>query len=263
MIEKDLKTAIAQDRRTFIKNVLTGTIAGSLLLVIPATAAWPARDHTTHADPDKARRFAFLVDITACIGCGSCCLADRTEYGVPPGRFRTWVERYVVDNEGDVTIDSIEGPPEGSVGSSRVDFRPLGEMFYVPKLCRMCEHPPCREVCPTGATYLTRDGFVLIDNSRCAGCSSCMEACPHSARFLDPRTSTAAKCTWCYPRVQKGLLPVCVDVCPVGARKFGDLRDEHSEIRRILHDPQVISVRKTTLANQPALYYAGWRKEVV
>lgn len=263
MIEKDLRPAIAQDRRTFIKNVLTGTIAGSLLLVIPATAAWPARDHTTQADPDKARRFAFLVDITACIGCGSCCLADRTEYGVPPGRFRTWVERYVIDNEGGVSIDSIEGGPEGLAGSCTVDSHPLKEIFFVPKLCRMCAQPPCREVCPTGATYLTRDGFVLIDNSRCTGCSSCVEACPHSARFLDPRTRTAVKCTWCYPRVQKGLLPVCVETCPVQARTFGNLSDEHSEISRILHDPRVVSVQKPTQANQPVLYYAGWRKEVV
>ena len=82
-----IKQAIKRDRRAFIKNVLGGTIAGSLLLVIPMPVATrpfieeiPGMKDDT--DVFSKKRFAFIVDVTACIGCGSCCVADKTEYNV-------------------------------------------------------------------------------------------------------------------------------------------------------------------------------------
>lgn len=254
MIKKEIGTPTLQDRRTFMKKVLGGTLIGSMFLVFPANAAWSGKDQT--------RRFGFLVDINACIGCGSCCVADRAEYHLPAGKFRTWVERYVIDGEGNVFIDSI-GDTERVVGRRATASSSKDEIFFVPKLCRMCEEPVCRDACPTGATFRTRDGFVLIDNSRCNGCSSCLEACPHSVRYLDPMTGKAAKCTWCHERVQIGLLPLCVTACPARARKFGDLNDQKSEIWKILNDPQVASVKEFTPGSLCALYYVGWQGEVV
>ena len=269
MNDIEIKKEIQKDRRAFIKNVLSGTIAGSLLMVIPAGAALdqdlPEQISGIRGDdsPFTKKKFAFVVDVTACIGCGSCCVADKNEYNVPDGNYRTWVERYVIDDHDEVFVDSPNGGLDGYT-KPRTDIpNPVRDTFFVPKLCNMCEKPSCVQVCPVGATYKTEDGFVLIDKKRCVGCGYCIQACPYSVRFLNPITRTAEKCTWCYHRVREGLLPACVNVCPVHARKFGDLNDKNSEVYKILREPHVISVLKPGMGNQPALHYLGLRREVV
>ncbi|MFT5700009.1 MAG: tetrathionate reductase subunit B [Desulforhopalus sp.] len=266
MTRDELQKEIQQDRRGFIKKVLGGTIAGSLLLVLPANATEIAEQIPGMRAEESVftkKRFAFVVDITACIGCGSCCIADKAEYDVPDGNYRTWVERYVIDDHDNVYVDSPDGGLGGYTTPRSGLPNPTRDTFFVPKLCNMCEKPSCVQVCPVGATYKTEDGFVLIDKDRCVGCSYCIQACPYSVRFINPKTHTAEKCTWCYHRVRKGLLPACVSVCPVHARKFGDLNDKNSEVWKILHEPHVISVLKPDMGNKPALHYVGLRREVV
>lgn len=265
----DIQKEIQKDRRAFIKNVLSGTIAGSLLMVIPAGAALdqslPEQLPGVRGDdsPFLEKKFAFVVDVTACIGCGSCCVADKNEYNVPDGNYRTWVERYIIDDHDEVFVDSPNGGLNGYT-EDRTDIPyPVRDTFFVPKLCNMCEKPSCVQVCPVGATYKTEDGFILVDKNRCVGCGYCIQACPYSVRFLNPVSRTAEKCTWCYSRVRQGLLPACVNVCPVHARKFGDLNDKTSEVYKLLREPHVISVLKPGMGNQPALHYLGLRREVV
>ena len=197
-----------------------------------------------------------------CIGCGACCIADETEYGVPAGYYRTWVERYVIDEEDNVFVDSPDGGRDG-YSIERTDIpNPVRDTYFVSKLCNMCEKPSCVQVCPVAATFLTDDGFVLIDEKRCVACAYCIQACPYSVRFINPVKKTAEKCTWCYHRVSQGMLPICVSVCPVQARKFGDLNDRESEVYKLLHEPRVISVLKPDMGNDPALYYLDLRREV-
>ena len=274
------------DKRDFIKKVLKGTIAGSLFLVFPmdissvGSTAVKNSETTNNIDPTiklpeeipeirdrqydiHKQNFAFIVDITRCIGCGSCCVADKREYNVPDGNYRTWVERYIKDFDDQVYVDCPNGGLDG-YQEPRTDI-PLNarDTFFVPKLCNMCREAPCVQVCPVGATFTSPDGFILMDSDRCVGCAYCIQACPYSARFLNPITKTAEKCTWCYHRVRKGLLPACVEVCPTGARKFGSLNDENSEVYKILKGPGVLTVLKQSMGTLPALYYMGQRLEVV
>ncbi|MDM8516066.1 4Fe-4S dicluster domain-containing protein [Desulfobacterales bacterium HSG16] len=272
----DMATELNGDRRAFIKKVLKGAIGGSLLLVIPLEAGVGEKQEN---DFDKipeqipgirgqeydmsSRQFAFVVDITRCIGCGSCCVADKREYNVPDGNYRTWVERYVKDFDDNVYVDSPKGGVEG-YQEPRPELKgKIRDTFFVPKLCNMCKKPSCVQVCPVGATFKSPDGFILVDSKRCVGCGYCIQACPYSARFLHPVTRTAEKCTWCYHRVRKGLLPVCVHVCPTKARKFGDMNDKKSEVYKILRSHDVITVLKKDMGNAPSLYYKGVRREVV
>ena len=90
------------------------------------------------------------------------------------------------------------------------------------------------QVCPTGATFKTEDGVVVIDHTYCIGCQYCVQACPYGARFFNAELEVTDKCTWCYHRITKGLLPACVEVCPVGARIFGDRNDKESPISQFI-----------------------------
>jgi len=255
-------------RRNFIKKVLEGTIAGSLLMVLPLGARDLKVPEQIPGIGDQeydfaVRNFAFIVDITRCIGCGSCCVADKREYNVPDGQYRTWVERYLKDFDDNVYVDSPNGGLNGyQEPRTDIDVK-VRDTFFVPKLCNMCKDPSCVQVCPVGATFRSPDGFVLIDHKRCIGCAYCIQGCPYSVRFLNPVTHMADKCTWCYHRVRKGLLPACVNVCPTGARKFGDLNDKASEVSKILRGHGVLTVLKKDMGNYPALYYKGLRREVV
>ena len=132
----------------------------------------------------------------------------------------------------------------------------------MPKLCNQCTHPACVQVCPTGATYKTEDGVVVIDHTYCIGCQYCVQACPYGARFFDERRNVTDKCTWCYHRITKGLQPACVEVCPVGARIFGDRNDKQSPISQFIQNNRV-RVLKPETGNGPNVFYVGLDKDVI
>ena len=81
--------------------------------------------------------------------------------------------------------------------------------------------------------------------------------------YINKDTKTADKCTWCYHRVRKGKLPACVNACPTGARKFGDLNDPSSEVSKIYNSKSRLKVLKKDLGNEPSLYYIDLHEEVV
>lgn len=198
------------------------------------------------------KEWGFVVDTEKCIGCAKCVKACKLENNVPLDKevYRTWVERYVDTGDG-VRVDSPEGGME---------FPPLeeteGKQFFVPKLCNQCKDAPCVQVCPVSATYRTEDGVVLMDTKRCVGCRYCIQACPYGARYLHPVTHVADKCTWCYHRVVKGMRPACVTVCPVGARKFGNLKDKTAEVTQIVEKERIRGL-KLEKGTKPQVFYVG------
>jgi Fe-S-cluster-containing dehydrogenase component len=199
-----------------------------------------------------------IIDVEKCIGCGSCVRACKAENDVPlePEYFRTWVERYVVDP------DDMEHPRVDSPNGAYDGFPELKDLpehvktFFVPKLCNHCVNSPCVQVCPVGATFDSPDGVVLVDKTRCLGCRYCVQACPYGCRYIDPRTNTVDKCTLCYHRITKGLLPACVEVCPTGARQLGDLKNPNDPIHEFLRTHKV-QVLKPQMATGSKTYYNG------
>jgi tetrathionate reductase subunit B len=231
----------------------------------PAIPAIPGYDWSKH-------QWAFGVDATKCIGCLRCVEACKTENDVAPDahHFRTWVERYVqLEGEDEARIDSQADPvniaASGSEGryrfANRYKDQKVDKAFFVPKLCNHCTHPACVQVCPTGATFKTEDGVVVIDHTYCIGCQYCVQACPYGARFFNAELKVTDKCTWCYHRITKGLQPACVEVCPVGARIFGDRRDKQSAISQFIAKNRV-EVLKPETGNAPNVFYVGIDKEV-
>lgn len=235
--------------------------AAPLLLYALHAAVTEAAETPGAAYNAKAHFYGMGVDISKCIGCARCAEACKQENEVPrqPYFFRTWIERYVVTTDGETIVES----PNGGIGGfpSVANQRNILRTFFVPKLCNQCENPPCVQVCPVGATFATEDGVVLVDKDYCIGCRYCIQACPYGARFLNPHTRTAEKCTFCYHRVVKGLPPACVEVCPTGARVFGDMKHRASPLSRFTR-LQKIQVLKPHLNTKPKVYYANLDREV-
>jgi Fe-S-cluster-containing dehydrogenase component/formate-dependent nitrite reductase membrane component NrfD len=177
-------------------------------------------------------RYGFVIDQRKCIGCHACTVACKEENQVPLGVFRTWV-KYV----------------------ERGTFPHTRRYFGVLR-CNHCDDAPCVTICPTVALYRRPDGIVDLDGARCIGCKSCLQACPYDALYIDPATSTAAKCHYCAHRIEVGLEPACVVVCPEQAIVAGDLNDPASAVARLVATEQV-QVRKPEQGTRPKVYYLG------
>jgi len=241
-------------RRSVLKQltVLGTAVAGGAAvgLILPRDAA------ATLTEPyDWTRhRWVYLIDTRKCIGCGFCVGACRQENEVPHGNYRTWIERYRINSEGEAHVDS---PLGGERGFERIrDSGHFGKAFFVPKLCNQCAASPCSQVCPVGASYSTRDGVVLVDAEHCIGCGYCVQACPYGSRFMNHDTHTADKCTWCYHRLTRGETTACVGICPTGARIIGDREDPDDPINHILATER-IQVLQPELLTKPQCYYQG------
>jgi Fe-S-cluster-containing dehydrogenase component len=242
-------------RREFIQGAIT--LGGGALVLLSGTSL-AAEEHPSERYDWEAHRYAYLIDTTKCIGCGSCVRACQAENNVPDGFFRTWIERYVLSAE----ASHVDSPNGGKDGFPPIEtgFEPT-KSFFVPKMCNHCKETPCIQVCPVGASYRTKDGVVMVDGERCIGCGYCVQACPFGSRFLSPVTHTAEKCTWCYHRVTKGLKPACVTVCPTGTRQFGDMMREDDPVRQAIEHERV-AVMQPHLLTEPQCFYIGLDKEV-
>jgi tetrathionate reductase subunit B len=230
-----------------------------------STGAPAGYDATKH-------KWLMAFDIDKCIGCGSCVDACKQENNVPPGPtyFRTWIERYIIkkpepgsgDARGECFVDSPNGGRNG-FPASLIPREQILKSFFVPKLCNLCEHSPCVQACPVGATFDTPDGVVLVDPKYCVGCGFCIQACPYGCRFMNPETHTADKCSMCYHRITRNLKPACVEVCPTHARVFGDLKNSGPDdpIQQFISKNKVGGL-KTDLGTEPRVIYAGMDKEV-
>src|SRR5437764_14793632 len=193
----------------------------------------PPAGHPERHDRKGTRvRYGFVIDQRRCIGCHACTVACKEENRVPLGAFRTWV-KYI---------------ERGAFPNTRRYFSVLR--------CNHCDAAPCVTICPTVALYRRDDGIVDFDGQRCIGCKSCMQACPYDALYIDPESLTAAKCHFCAHRVERGLEPACVIVCPERAILAGDLDDPASEVARVVAREQV-TVRKPEQGTRPKLFYVG------
>ncbi len=175
-------------------------------------------------------KFGFIIDNRKCIGCHACTTACKAEHMVPVGVNRTYV-KYVEKGQ----------------------FPDTRRLFSVMR-CNHCTNAPCVTICPVEALFIRQDGIVDFNNKRCIGCKSCMQACPYDALYIDPNTSTAAKCNYCAHRVDVGLEPACVNVCPEHAIISGDMHNPNSEISQLLARQQV-TVRKPEKGTKPNLFY--------
>jgi Fe-S-cluster-containing dehydrogenase component len=216
--------------------------------------------------------YGYGLDISRCIGCRRCVYACVEENNQSRDPQIHWIRVLEFEREAAIRgIDLEEGNPY-----YEHETVPDEGKFYLPISCMHCDDSPCTNVCPTGATWREPDGIVAIDYDWCIGCRYCMASCPYGARHFnwgEPQLAAAEvnpdmhilgnrprprgvveKCSFCIQRVRKGRYPACLEACPVGARKFGNLLDPDSEIRYLLEHKRTF-VLKAELETHPKFFY--------
>ena len=241
-----------------------------------ASLEWRKEIHISASKPKPGVKFGYGLDLSRCIGCRKCvsaCVRENNQSRTPQVQWIS-VLRF---KKGEKWIDL-----ENSEKYYNPKEVPEKDFFYMPVQCQQCENPPCVKACPTQATWKDSDGIVVIDYNWCIGCRYCMAACPYGARRFNwakpnipqdelntethylgnrPRyKGVVEKCTFCIQRTRAGKYPACVEACPVGARKFGNLLDPKSEIRYLIENKRVFRL-KEDLNTEPKFYYffTGWQ----
>ena len=149
-----------------------------------------------------AKQYGFLINADACYGCSTCTLACKSENMTPDGVSWRKVREHITQNP--------------------------NALKFISMACNHCDKPKCMEVCPA-RTYSKRDdGIVVQDHNKCIGCQMCIMACPYSAPSYDAKRGKTSKCNLCAERLDDGLQPRCVESCPGGVLKFGEI----SELRK-------------------------------
>ena len=213
-------------------------------------------EHSSYEGP----YWAMTIDLEACIGCERCVHACQA------------------------TNDTADGHLWNILLEDEDTF---AEHVFMTRPCMHCEHAPCVDVCPVGATYHREDGLVAMDYDRCIGCRYCMVACPYGVRVFNWEENTAEnpqvptwgtpeierrprgvveKCTFCShrldmaeerglrPGIDRAVTPACVNVCPTGARLFGDLHDPESPVSQALEGREAVVLR-SELGTHPRVFY--------
>ena len=221
------------------------------------------------ADPSPIGgvEYAYALSLSACTGCRQCEYACASENNTSRDPEIHYIRVLELD-AGSFHLEEAEHAYEGEV--------PRPGKVYMPVSCQQCANPPCVSACPVDATWIERDGIVVVDYDWCIGCRYCEAACPYGARhfnFGDPSIRPSEinpdqgylsnrvrprgvieKCHFCLHRVRRGQLPACQEACPVGARKFGNMLDPRSEVRRIFETKRVY-ILKEELGTHPRFFY--------
>ena len=225
----------SQDRREFLK---TGAVVGAVTLAPGMLLVGVAQSRSPEEGASSKQRWGMLIDTTKCAnGCRDCVDACNKENGL-----------------------SGQTGPQDSQWIRKVDIKDLrtGYVQSLPMMCQHCEHPPCVDVCPTGASMKRADGIVLVDRHICIGCRYCMMACPYKARSFVHEVLTeqnpevprgkgcVESCTFCVQRVDRDEKPACVEACNTtgrGGMVFGDLNDPESEVAKLLKSTDSVEIR--------------------
>ena len=227
------------------------------------------RPHVRDYKPMDGVEYVYCLNLTRCIGCRKCvhgCVAENNQSRNPEIQYI----RVLRLPHGSLDIDKAEhnyDPPQV----------PEKGYFYMPVQCQQCKNPPCVKVCPVHATWQETDGITVVDYNWCIGCRYCEAACPYWARRfnfakpdipkerLNPEMSylgnrprargVMEKCHFCIQRTRAGRYPACVEICPAGARKFGNILDPNSEVSYILKTKRVFIQLKEEMGTSPRFFY--------
>jgi anaerobic selenocysteine-containing dehydrogenase/Fe-S-cluster-containing dehydrogenase component len=228
---------------------------------------YPPHDHAGY-------RWAMIVDLDRCIGCGACavaCYAENNLGIVGPeriieGREMAWL-----------SVERYQDPAH------------TNGLTFLPMLCQHCDNAPCESVCPVYAPHHSKEGVNNQIYNRCIGTRFCSQNCPYKVRRfnwfdwewphplnlqLNPDVTVRSKgvmekCSFCIQRIKEAhgrakdekreirdgeVMTACLQTCPTGAIVFGNLMDKESRVRKMTEDRRAYQVMGY-LNTKPAVIY--------
>ncbi len=213
---------------------------------------YPKREYAKH-------RWAMVIDLQRCIGCGACAVAC-----------------YAENNIAVIGKEKVAGGREMAWLRVAPYRKPGKELRYswLPLLCQHCDAAPCEPVCPVFAAMHNEEGLNAQIYNRCIGTRYCSNNCPYKVRRfnwvniqwrkpldlqLNPEVTVRTrgvmeKCTFCVQRIRQAeyravrerraiqdgeIQPACAQSCPTRAYTFGDLLDPESQVSKLTrNDPR-------------------------
>lgn len=201
-----------QSRRNFFKS---SAALGTAVAGLSAKPVNAAPKYELSED-----RMGVLVDTTVCIGCRKCEWACKTAHDLPTQPIESYDDRSVFKERrrpDDKALTIVNEYPDQEKLPIDVKFQ-----------CMHCDKPACLSACIVGAFSKEACGAVAWDGDKCIGCRYCMVACPFQIpafEFEKALKPDIKKCDFCIDRQKKGMLPACVEICPMETLTFGRRED--------------------------------------
>jgi len=244
-------------RRSFLGSAAgigTAAVAPGMILHTVANAA----PRTTPVD--DSHRWGMLIDTAKCAdGCSACVDACEVENGLDLQVMPEHADPVKWENQRATWVRKV-----------KLQDNQSGHVTNLPLMCQHCEHPPCVDVCPTGASFKRADGIVMVDRHICIGCRYCMMACPYKARSFIHETverkltraprgkGCVESCNLCAHRLDDGeISTACADACAAEGHQaivFGDLKDPNGPLRKALGETSNRQIRQDLGLNTGVRY---------
>jgi len=247
-----------QGRRQFMTG---GAMVAGVVSVVPGVLLAVSSEQTGEGASSE-NRWGMLIDTQKCAaGCSACVDACEKENGID-----------LIKKPESLSDEMWDAQRPQWVRKVQLRDKQTNQVTQLPLMCQHCEHPPCVDVCPTGASFKRADGIVMVDRHTCIGCRYCMMACPYKARSFihqdieDQRAQTprgkgcVESCNLCVGRIDAGQsTTACMDACNSAGHEailFGDLKDPNSELAKTLKEKASQQIRADLELNT-GIRYSG------
>lgn len=229
-------------------------------------------------------RYAFVIDLARCVGCRSCMEACKVENNTTKGIF--WMDVFKLEDGEYPNVKQyfLPRPCQHCTHPSCVPVCPVGARFKREDglvltdfdRCIGCRY--CIVACPYGVGYFNwkkpedNDYFLWETEGKGElGSGSVKDGTrgvlppnknpDHERKYEGVNVSggshymgVAEKCTWCVHRLDKGLSPACVQMCPMFVLNFGDMDDPESKVSELVTTRPHFKLLEE-LGNEPNVFY--------
>ncbi len=228
--------------------------------------------------------YAFVIDLARCVGCRSCVEACKVENNTTKGIFWMDVLKMEEGEYPNVKYSFLPRPCQHCEDPSCAPVCPVGARFKREDglvltdfdRCIGCRY--CLIACPYGVGYFNwkpREENEYFDwetkDTPAPGSGSIKDSTrgvlpphknPDHERLYEGvnvsggshHMGVAEKCTWCVHRLEKGMSPACVHMCPMFVLNFGDIDDPDSKVTELITTRPHFRLLEE-LGNHPNVYY--------